>query len=147
MREHGPNYVPRRGDVTCEVCGYLYRRSRSNALLQVCPRCDPLKSREKMRIYQHNNKAKRIRNEVGDLTLEQWLVTLDHFEWKCAYCREEPYEALEHFYPGGSTTQSNCVPACINCNNAKGPHTFRFFLYRNLSQETIDRVEEFLNRF
>ena len=58
------------------------------------------------------------------LTLEQWLVTLTHFEWKCAYCKGK-YKLLEHFIPltqHGGTTQSNCVPACYKCNSLKGPY-------------------------
>jgi hypothetical protein len=33
------------------------------------------------------------------LTLEEWLATLAHFHWKCAYCQSAPYTVLEHFEP------------------------------------------------
>ncbi len=58
------------------------------------------------------------------LSLEEWLSTLNHFEWRCAYCKG-PYRLLEHFIPlvhGGGTSASNCVPSCSGCNGIKGTY-------------------------
>ena len=58
------------------------------------------------------------------LMIEEWLETLDYFNWGCAYCHGS-YEVIEHFVPiaiGGGTTYQNCVPACVSCNNRKDTH-------------------------
>lgn len=76
--------------------------------------------RERTRIAQHNREAEKA-NRLHTLTLSQWLSTLNHFQWRCAYCEGE-YELLEHFVPthhGGGTTYTNCVPACRKCNGLK----------------------------
>jgi hypothetical protein len=56
------------------------------------------------------------------LTSDQWLDTLDHFGWMCAYRLVAPYEALERLVPieRGGTTADNCAPACKECNSSKG---------------------------
>lgn len=75
---------------------------------------------EARRVKSHNSRAKKV-HLPATLTLEQWLETLDHFDWKCAYCSGK-YKALEHFIPlnhGGGTTWDNCIPACSKCNVLK----------------------------
>ncbi len=42
---------------------------------------------------------------------------------RCVYCGAGGYLEVEHFYPlskGGHHVRSNLVPACIDCNRAKG---------------------------
>lgn len=86
----------------------------------------PLEQRyrtESARVMYHNRRAEDY-GLPATLTLEQWIATLEHFEWKCAYCRGK-YAVLEHFVPLGyeeGTTWSNCVPACNKCNGTKGPY-------------------------
>ena len=56
------------------------------------------------------------------LSLEQWIVTVDHFAGRCAYCRRRRFEMLEHVVSvaiGGGTTAGNCLPACFSCNAKK----------------------------
>lgn len=75
---------------------------------------------EEKRVRLQNKRAQRVRL-LATLTLEQWLETLNHFGWKCAYCKGR-YVVLEHFIPiihGGGTTWDNCVPACPRCNAIK----------------------------
>lgn len=77
--------------------------------------------REASRLKDQLTRARRA-NLPDTLTLEQWISTLDHFQWKCAYCEERDYQLLEHFIPlshGKGTTQDNCVPACTKCNVTK----------------------------
>jgi hypothetical protein len=52
--------------------------------------------------------------------MEQWLETLEYFDYKCAYCGGN-YEVIEHYLPNhkAGTTVSNCVPACSSCNVMK----------------------------
>jgi HNH endonuclease len=78
----------------------------------------------------------RKSNLVADLTMGQWIQTLKHFDYSCAYCGGR-YEVLEHYLPivrGGGTTQSNCVPACQRCNIQKDAGSRqRVFIYNKPS--------------
>jgi|GEM_PF-7024381 len=56
------------------------------------------------------------------LTIEQWMKTLEDFEYACSYCKAKEYQVLEHFVPlglGGGTTVTNCLPSCRSCNVTK----------------------------
>lgn len=61
------------------------------------------------------------------LTLEEWIETLDFFEYSCAYCgvhQDDLDRSLEqdHIIPvskGGGYTAGNIVPACKSCNASK----------------------------
>lgn len=58
------------------------------------------------------------------LTLDEWIATLDYFNWTCAYCQGK-YTVIEHFTPlahGKGTIKENCVPACHACNSLKGTY-------------------------
>lgn len=73
-------------------------------------------------IRAENRRARR-RGLVADLTMGEWMQTLEHFKGLCAYCGERPYECLDHVTPlskGGGTTRGNCLPACKTCNLKKG---------------------------
>ncbi len=77
-------------------------------------------------LYKLNAQIERTRSAglTSDLSLGEWLVTLEYFDNKCAYCGG-PYEIIEHFIPvtlGGGTTKTNCVPACASCNVRKKEH-------------------------
>jgi hypothetical protein len=67
-----------------------------------------------------------------DLTLEQWLETLEYFDNKCAYCGGK-YEVIEHYLPvsQAGTTVSNCVPACLQCNVMKDRKGHDLAYYQN----------------
>ncbi len=72
------------------------------------------------RLLAQNQRAKQA-GARHDLTMEQWLETLEYFGYKCAYCGEDGYEVIEHYLPVSvaGTTASNCVPACLQCNVMK----------------------------
>lgn len=79
------------------------------------------KKREATKVQYHVNIAKKW-GLLATLTLPEWLETLNHFSWRCAYCLKGEYEVLEHIQPvsmGGGTYLENCVPACVSCNNTK----------------------------
>jgi 5-methylcytosine-specific restriction endonuclease McrA len=103
-----------------------------------CERC----YREKHVIDNHNHMALKAGLQ-GDLSLEQWLHTLEFFQWHCAYCGGV-YQVLEHFIPArlhGGTTVTNCVPACRSCNDTKRnkhPDHVRHI-------PTIERIRVFLS--
>jgi 5-methylcytosine-specific restriction endonuclease McrA len=83
-------------------------------------RREQILAREQDRVKSHNTRAIRV-NLPATLTLSEWLETLEHFGWKCAYCGGE-YSLLEHFIPlshYAGTTKDNCVPACPGCNSVK----------------------------
>jgi hypothetical protein len=113
-------------------------------------------SQSPMRIFHSNRGQRRViegnlfrAKQAGlpaTLTFDQWISTLEHFSWKCAYCGVRDYTVLEHFIPirhFGGTTQFNCVPACQGCNVRKeGLHPL--FDPALCDREDIKQVYEFL---
>ena len=78
--------------------------------------------REIDRLELQLTKARYLRSKAT-LTLTEWLDTLNHFHWRCAYCGEKSFEVMSHItpLPDGGTTIDNCVPGCYTCirNNRK----------------------------
>lgn len=102
---------------------------------------------EKQKVKHHNTRARNARLPAT-LTIEQWIATLDFFEWRCAYCYGE-YTLLEHFIPmshGKGTTWDNCVPSCGKCNMLKqGWHPFlEWGPDMSSIKSGIDRVRSYL---
>jgi len=61
----------------------------------------------------------RERGLPATLTVDQWLSTLNHFNWNCIFCLMAPYEILEFyvtFDEGGGATVENCFPICECCH-------------------------------
>lgn len=64
----------------------------------------------------------------------------------CAYCRERRATTIDHLRPkskGGSSLRSNLVPACHECNHAKGSEDWlswyqRQDFYSRIAEELID---------
>jgi hypothetical protein len=71
---------------------------------------------ELYRIEDHLRRARSLKVRAT-LTLVDWFRILEHFEWRCAYCRSEPFQVLLHILPQevAGTTPENCVPACYHC--------------------------------
>ena len=88
------------------------------------------------RLRGQNDRAKQ-EGARHDLTMEQWLETLEYFDHTCAYCGEE-YQVIEHYLPVyiAGTTVSNCVPACLQCNIMKDKkgHDLSFYQNKNVIQ-------------
>lgn len=107
-------------------------------------------ARELDRVKSHNKRALNAKLPAT-LTLEEWLETLEYFEWKCAYCGGS-YDLLEHYIPLShyvGTTRDNCVPACHGCNGVKQawhPDRIPYTTKRNSLklQNGIARVREYL---
>ena len=85
------------------------------------------------RLHGQNQRAKQA-GARHDLTMQQWLKTLEYFDHKCAYCGGE-YEVIEHYLPvsKAGTTVSNCVPACLKCNVMKDSQGHNLSFYQNES--------------
>jgi hypothetical protein len=83
------------------------------------------------RLRGQNQRAKQA-GARHDLTMGQWLKTLEYFDHKCAYCGRE-YEVIEHYLPihVAGTTESNCVPACLHCNVMKDRKNHDLLFYQN----------------
>jgi len=60
----------------------------------------------------------RTLDAQATLTLVDWLMILEQFDWHCAYCRSKRFEIMSHVIPlpSGGTTPENCVPACYSCS-------------------------------
>lgn len=83
---------------------------------------------------------------TANLTLAQWKSTIEHFNYKCAYCAKKPYTVLEHYWPislKGGTCVDNCVPSCGKCNNRKGDR-HPDILDRLFPAENLARIREYL---
>ena len=59
----------------------------------------------------------KIPNDRLKPELASSALTLDAYQWKCAYCQEKPFEVMHHHIPlhEGGSTLSNCLPACRPC--------------------------------
>jgi HNH endonuclease len=124
--------------ITCTECGdktvyYPYHTPT------VCDNCYT-KNPFHRTVYQHNFRAKTL-GLPATLTAQQWEVTILHFNNKCAYCQQRPYQVLEHFYPLAvkkGTTADNCLPSCSRCNGMKSrkhPNDFeQFFPVENIAR-------------
>lgn len=61
----------------------------------------------------------RKRGAEATLTLLEWLVILEYFDWRCAHCRARPFQVMGHIVPlpHAGTVRSNCIPLCYRCKN------------------------------
>lgn len=71
-------------------------------------------------------------NSIGKISLEEWRMLIELFDWKCAYCGildDDP--TIDHIIPlvkGGTGRIDNIVPACRKCNGSKGARDLSVFL-------------------
>jgi hypothetical protein len=69
---------------------------------------------------------------VNDLTLAQWAMLKERYNFSCAYCGDRvPVLTQDHVLAlsrGGNHTMSNVVPACLRCNAAKGNRPVELFI-------------------
>jgi hypothetical protein len=92
----------------------------------------------------------RKRGLPATLTKEQWEMTKDYFDNKCAYCGKEGKLDQEHFIAltnGGEYTHNNIVPAYRSCNVRKARLSF-FEWYpqqKFYSKRREQKILKFLN--
>ena len=78
----------------------------------------------------------------------------ESFNCTCVYCGET-YDyndlTIDHVHPrsrGGETISSNCVPACVKCNQSKGSEPWdewmlaRFGLHPDRQQRILDHINQ-----
>jgi 5-methylcytosine-specific restriction endonuclease McrA len=132
---------------SCELCGAAYMARQPGDADGLCPRCCSRdRFRELERVRSHLARA-RDQSLPATLTLGQWLATVEHFGYRCAYCEVQPFTDLDHFKPlaaGGGTTVGNCVPACARCNNLKRTIDPSELLNGPIPLAAIERVAAYL---
>src|SRR6266487_2747919 len=134
-------------DLPCLVCNQIHRTSKG-PLTGICRQC---LNEGKGTSIQHSVAFQRSRANLFEtpctLTLKEWWITLEYFEWHCAYCLENKYFVIEHFIPlqlGGGTTAENCVPACYKCNITKNNFHPDNVAHKFLPG-AIERVKDYLS--
>ena len=115
---------------TCRVIGYWKASAKQQPHHRLCNACgvEEGERREKharrdfSAVLSGARSRARAAKLPATLIQSQWLATLQHFQYRCAYCAEIYWEVIEHVTPiecGGGTTWSNCLPACYSCNGRK----------------------------
>lgn len=81
--------------------------------------------------------VRRARTMEADATLNvvDWLMILEQFDWRCAYCHSGPFEIMSHVIPlpRGGTTPENCVPSCYSCSTGARKKSARHRLQAQLA--------------
>lgn len=104
----------------CLVCNSLIESKIRDRVISLCKGHEHFKTRLD-NVRSQNNRT-QVMGLQSDLTIKEWISTIKHFNFSCAYCGGK-YEALDHFIPitlHVGTTKNNCVPACKTCNSRKG---------------------------
>jgi len=114
------------------------------------PLCKPCRAKDKYHIKQQVYRARTSAKKAGveyTLTYNQWMQTLEDYNYKCAYCGND-YYILEHFRPiryGGGTTAKNCIPACIVCNTRKSNNTPNT-TWRGIDKDVVKNIKKYLSK-
>ena len=116
--------------------GYLRHREERLAQNAQYHRAHP----EVGRARWQNYRARR-QSAAGSFTPAEWLVVVEMYGGRCAYCGSEgPLEA-DHRTPlsrGGANTINNILPACRVCNARKHRMTEKEFRARLASERGDD---------
>jgi 5-methylcytosine-specific restriction endonuclease McrA len=82
-----------------------------------------LRTEARRRTHNHVRRSRELQ-APGEHSTAEWLLKLEEFGHKCAYCGTEGADFhRDHLVPlvdGGSNTIGNIVPACPACNLSKG---------------------------
>ena len=94
------------------------------------PRCSiPQEKFKKGPYYRSDNlkysarRDRRLRQNGGKHSKEEWLILLESYGYKCAICGSEEEITKDHIVPvskGGGDSISNIQPLCWSCNKKKG---------------------------
>lgn len=90
------------------------------------------------RAKQHRAIQNAVRRGMVDrYTIADWLVRLEEFFGRCAYCWA-PATERDHLVPvasGGLNHIDNIVPACKRCNRVKNKSSLLVFLLRRSNEQ------------
>jgi 5-methylcytosine-specific restriction endonuclease McrA len=125
---------------TCKACDAI-TRLRNQARHAVKVQAENERRREVAKVVAAKQAAKQLRQEAmrrthnhvrrsrelqapGEHSTAEWLLKLQEFGHRCAYCGTEGADFhRDHLVPlvdGGSNSIGNIVPACPSCNLSKG---------------------------
>lgn len=127
----------------CWVCNAVITWGQSETACRL--RCRSMLYAESYRIARHKEESYR-KGLPCNLLLGEWAETLRHHNWRCAYCKG-PFESLDHFTPvsqGGGSWVGNVVPACLQCQVAKGGQLPQEVAA--ISQEIMERIARYLQQ-
>lgn len=141
----------------CVNCGRPYATQKTNSPIEgFCPDCQTDERQKELdRLNRHRLRARRY-GLPDTLTFKEWIKTLEHFNFKCAYCETVKFNDLEHFIPlsrcekGGryGTTLNNVVPSCKACNykkKRKNPKVKSSRRYIRIPEAQLVKVERYLD--
>lgn len=146
----------------CKFCGHLkpidaFSRSGHNAdgspkHRYDCKTCYNIRRKENSQRKVHTDfvgSMKRRGESNMNYTHQQWKETVIFFGGECAYCgrtmKKGERLTRDHLVPvadGGTTCQSNIVPACGSCNSSKGKREWHEWFMKQpfFSQERMNRI-------
>lgn len=117
-----------------------------------CKVCYNVRRRENTAKKGHSDfigSMKRRGESELNYTHQEWKETCIFFGGECAYCgrtmKKGERLTRDHLVPvadGGTTTQSNVIPACRSCNSSKGKSEWHEWYMRQpfFSQERMNRI-------
>ena len=136
-------YVPRnkrRGRATCagckkpfdavrsdarwcsEACYYAHNESARAARIAYVKRwAEQNKTARQVHRSKYRD-ARRAWEATGTISPRDWKRVVNRHHGLCAYCKDRPYEHMDHVVPlsrGGTNTIGNVLPACADCNLSK----------------------------
>lgn len=117
---------------------------------RVLPKGVSVWSAEAHCFYQARRRSK-VEGLVDTLTYEQWAYACEWFDNCCAYCNAAAFLTEDHLVPvkvGGPRTALNILPACLPCNQSKGPRRAHLWIYWRFGtvkgKEIVDRIIRYL---
>lgn len=97
------------------------------------------KNPDREALYERRRRASRLR-VGGRHSMDDVLLLLEAYEWRCAYCGEGGRLTIDHLVPlsrGGSDGIENLIPACLSCNSSKHDRTELEFRAEKALQDFI----------
>lgn len=136
--------MPEENQILLEVARWIATHRNARSAIRALAGTEEtylLLIRELDRVEQQHFRAQRLHAEAT-LTLVEWLETLHHFHWLCAYCQSKPFKVMSHYMPlpQGGTTVANCVPACYRCRRYREKEPGRVHAYLRQFQACKDLV-------
>jgi 5-methylcytosine-specific restriction endonuclease McrA len=94
----------------------------------------------------------RNASRTHNLTLNEWIETIEYFGGVCAYCGEIDRLQQDHVVPfsrGGEHIFGNIVLSCVHCNSKKHAKLFSewYPTFEHYSKERENKVLEFIKNY